>query len=72
MATYLLIANGVVQNAIEWDGASNWTPPDGTQLVPYEGRAAVGWAWDGEKAIDPNEPAQPGLGQEQGGGDVIA
>ena len=30
---YAIIENGIVQNVVEWDGISQWVPPDGTTLV---------------------------------------
>lgn len=35
MKTYLVIdAGGLVQNAVRWDGASEWSPPEGFTAVP--------------------------------------
>lgn len=33
MSTYAVVQNGVVTNLVEWDGASDWAPPNGATLV---------------------------------------
>jgi len=33
MNRYAVIKDNVVINVVIWDGQSNWTPPQGTQLV---------------------------------------
>ncbi len=47
MAAYAVIdENGIVVNAIEWDGESEWTPPDGTIAVKFgDSGAGVGWKY---------------------------
>lgn len=47
---YALIENGVVVNAILWDGnVETWSPPEGQQAIqiPDGSYAAIGWSWDG-------------------------
>lgn len=48
--TYLLVLNGVVANAIVWDGnTETWAPPEGQTavLLPTGSNAGIGWAYDG-------------------------
>jgi hypothetical protein len=42
MAKYAIIQNNVVQNIIEWDGVSEFQPPDGTIMIPAEDAISVG------------------------------
>ena len=51
--TYLLIENGIIVNAIAWDGTSPYTPPDGTTLVSTDQPYNIGWAWDGTAPVEP-------------------
>ena len=61
MSTYLVLdANNVIQNNIEWDGVSDYSPAEGMRLVAYDGPAGAGWRFDGKKAIDPRPPEPPG------------
>ena len=55
MIQYLLVSSGLVENIVVWDGASDWTPPEGQTLVEYTGDvvAGVGFAWDGSNPIPP-------------------
>ncbi|MDT4813623.1 hypothetical protein FQZ97_466130 [compost metagenome] len=39
---YLVIQDDVVVNVVLWDGASDWTPPEGSEAV-LSNDAAVGW-----------------------------
>ena len=60
MSTYLVLdANNVIQNNIEWDGVSDYSPAEGMRLVAYDGPAGAGWRFDGKKAIDPRPPETP-------------
>lgn len=46
--TWALIANGVVENIVVWDGESAWSPPPGCTLVEVTGTATgPGWTYDG-------------------------
>lgn len=41
---------GVVENVVEWDGESDWNPPEGSvaiMLKPGE-TTGPGWAYDGD------------------------
>ena len=40
-------ATGIVSNVIEILGDTNWTPPEGCQLVAYSVEAEIGGKWDG-------------------------
>jgi hypothetical protein len=55
MAVYAVIQNGVVVNSVEWDGQSNWTPPDSTIIVlaPKTNYFGIGSTWDGTSFIAP-------------------
>lgn len=56
MNTYLLIENGVVVNAIVWDGDSQtWEPPQGVTAVaiPDGSSAWIGWSYDGGVFSEP-------------------
>jgi hypothetical protein len=54
-------ANGIVQNLIEWDGVSNWSPPVNmtAQLAPNMVVVNPGWAWNNGAPINPNPPPVP-------------
>jgi len=46
---YAHIVNGIVVNMSVWDGGSDWTPPDGEQVVLNDADAEIGWSYvDGE------------------------
>lgn len=50
MNTYLIIKNGIVVNAIVWDGnAETWQPPAGqtSVLLPAGSEAWLGWSYNG-------------------------
>ena len=51
MNTYAIVENGVVANAIMWDGdTSKWQPPQGMVLVEATvatGYPNIGHAWNG-------------------------
>jgi hypothetical protein len=53
---YLLIKDGIIENAIDWDSVSPYTPPEGHQLVLTDQFYSIGWAWDGTKPVTPIEP----------------
>jgi len=60
METYLLIENGVVINAIVWDGnTEEWEPPNGITAAPLpQGSSAwIGWSYDGQNFTAPAAPA---------------
>jgi len=42
---HAVIDAGVVVNTVVWDGESDWTPPEGTVLVPLADHPHVGIGW---------------------------
>ena len=60
MARYALIitATGVVDNVIEYDGTSSFTPPVGVELREADSNAEPGGTWNGSefvRAVVPDE-----------------
>jgi hypothetical protein len=51
----LVDADGLVVNAIVWDGETDYTPADGLTVVaiPDEISAGLGWTYDGTNWIAP-------------------
>lgn len=63
MAMYAVVDldNNVV-NIVDWDGISDWSHPENTQLIlvtDETGRTAIGAIWDGTIF---NLPEQPPIG----------
>jgi len=58
MARYMLVdaAQGVIVNAIEWDGRQPWQPPKGHTVHRSDEAWALGYVWDGSKPVNPNPP----------------
>jgi len=54
---YLLVKDGIIENAIDYDGVSPYTPPDGCELVTTDEFFSIGWAWVDGHPVDPNPPA---------------
>lgn len=53
---YAIVSDGIVADVVEWDGATPWTPPDGTTLQQLgDSPAGSGWTFDGS-AFAPPEP----------------
>ena len=51
---HAIIRNGTVENVVLWDGETEWTPPEGTELVALDGRpAGPGWSFDGTTFTPP-------------------
>lgn len=51
---YAIIRGGVVENVVEWDGESPWTPPDGTTLeLLGDSPAGPGWTFNGNTFTPP-------------------
>ena len=55
MAIYAVIRNTKVENTVVWDGANDWTPPDGTFVVrlceediPPPGTPGIDWDYNPE------------------------
>lgn len=64
MATYLVVENGTVTNAIEWDGVTPYDPGQGATLfLAGTDGTWVGWTTaDGGKTFQPPpEPPAPDL-----------
>lgn len=53
---YLLVKDGVIVNAIDWDGVTPYTPPEGHELVSTYEFYSIGWAWDGTQPVAPIAP----------------
>ncbi|CAM5772031.1 hypothetical protein LMIY3S_03707 [Labrys miyagiensis] len=49
---YAVIENGIVVNAIIWDGESEWSPPEGQQVVQSDA-ATIGDSYDGTSFTPP-------------------
>jgi len=45
-AVYAVVRDGLVENTVVWDGESDWTSPDGTELVSLADHPHVGIGWD--------------------------
>jgi hypothetical protein len=62
MAWFLVDAQNIIDNIIEYDGVSLYTPPNGLKLVNYTGSepASPGYSWDG---TNPVAPAISSLGE---------
>jgi len=57
---YALISNNVVVNVILWDGASEYIPPDGHQLVALQAdEAEVGSTYENGVFTPPVRPPEP-------------
>lgn len=63
MSIYAVVKSGLVTNVIEWDGESEWTAPEGSQIVLIGANveAGIGSSYDGSTftapAIPPSNPA---------------
>lgn len=57
----LVNAEGLVENAIVYDGEANYTPPDGLTLVeiPDGIGGGPGWTYDGTTWTAPPPPPDP-------------
>ena len=61
MKRYAIInSNGLVDNIILWDEASQWSPPEGMTMVKVEEvRCDIGWKYENEVFTDPTPPPEP-------------
>ena len=52
---YAVVTNGVVTNIVQWNGESDWAPPEGSDAVPVPLGTFVdiGYTWDGTKFSAP-------------------
>ena len=61
----------LIENAIVWDGVSNYSPPDGYTLVelptPVEGVATpiIGWSYINGAWVEPPSPPAPKISETQ-------
>jgi hypothetical protein len=62
MATYAVIVSStnVVQNIIEWDGESEWSPPEGSFVKLLPNGVGMGFVYDPstDTFYDPTPPVQ--------------
>jgi hypothetical protein len=59
MSTYLVIKDDKVINAVAWDGASDWTPPEGTTVELAPAHVGIGWTRIGGNWVAPEPPPAP-------------
>lgn len=60
LRTYAIVDNGVVINATQWDGLTEWAPDVGVAVLVPEGLYFnIGWLYDGTSFIDPNPDVPP-------------
>lgn len=52
---YAVVTIGIVTNLAQWDGHSDWTPPDGSEaaLIPDDVFVDIGYLWDGQHFAKP-------------------
>lgn len=56
---YAVIRNGLVENVVSWDGETDWTPPEGSDVVALHDRiAGPGWTYDGSTFTPPPAPEE--------------
>lgn len=67
MKNWAIIENGVVINAILWDGESPWEPSEGQRVVelPDELSPGIGWTYSGGVFVPPPEPKEATSEQEE-------
>lgn len=52
MSIYAVVKNGSVVNVIEWDGATDYNPGKGFELILADGEeVSIGYEWNGENFI---------------------
>lgn len=58
--SYAVVANGIVENIVIWDGESEWSPPVGTTAVPVSATEIVniGYLFDGTNFTEPTSTQQ--------------
>ena len=59
MNTYLVIKDNQVINTVLWDGASDWTPPEGTTVELAPSHVGIGWTRVDGNWVAPEPPAAP-------------
>lgn len=51
---YAIVGNGLITNVVEWDGESDWSPPEGHEAIADEnGEAIVGGTYVDKNFIAP-------------------
>lgn len=55
---YVIVRDGVIENAAEWDGASPWRPPDGATAHQSDA-GEIGRLWNDGAPFDPDPPPPP-------------
>jgi hypothetical protein len=53
---YAVVKDNLVVNIIEWDGQSEWSPPEGASAHQFDGAASPGWTWNDGVPVDPSPP----------------
>ena len=56
MAVYCVVENGIVTNAVEWDGVTPFQPYPDVTLVLAGDDGKIGATWDGSKFISEPTP----------------
>ena len=58
MSIYLVVktSSGVVENAIEWDGESEYDAGNGNELIAPVGQVWIGWTRNSEGIFEPPPP----------------
>ena len=59
MNGYLIVKDEQVINAVVWDGASDWTPPEGTTAELAPAGVGIGWTRVDGEWIAPEPPPAP-------------
>lgn len=54
--TYAMVLDGLVENVIVWDGATDFNVSEGVQLVAAPPSVGLGWTYDGTIFAPPAEP----------------
>jgi len=54
---WLVVKNEIIENIVVWDGVAPWTPPEGCEVIAYEGEPAahMGWGWVNGQVVVPPE-----------------
>lgn len=53
---YAMIRNGLVENIVEWDGVSDWSPGDDYTVIDCPPQVGPGWSHDDDGFYAPPEP----------------
>lgn len=66
MSIYAIVSGGVVENLVAWDGASDWSAPEGTEAVAVQPgeSVSIGYSYNGTAFIAP-AATSPTLAQAQ-------